>query len=320
VIRSMTGFGRSDFEVEGTAFVVELRSVNHRHLDVAIRLPRFLAAEEASLRKTVQRHFARGKVEVGVSLRADAAPRAEPCIDREVAQRYLDFAEELARERGLPGDLPVASLLSLPGVARLVDPVLPGPLVSRELESALERALLAAGQMRVAEGEVLARDLLQRLERVDALGREIRERAGEVAEIVRERLRKRTQQLREETGLLDEARLHQEVVIAADRLDITEELVRLHSHVQQFRGILAGAAPEAREGTPRGAAPAAGGASGRAGPSLQPVGRRLDFLLQEMLREANTIGSKAGDAEVAHRVVDLKTELERIREQVQNIE
>jgi uncharacterized protein (TIGR00255 family) len=149
--------------------------------------------------------------------------------------------------------------------------------------------------MRSAEGAALARELALRLERVAALATAIEEQAGSVQAAARERLRKRAEQLRQETGLVDEARLHQEIVIAADRLDITEEVVRLKSHVDQFRAILA-------EGATR------------------PVGRRLDFLLQEMGREANTVGSKGTSATLAHHVVELKSELERLREQVQNLE
>jgi uncharacterized protein (TIGR00255 family) len=147
--------------------------------------------------------------------------------------------------------------------------------------------------MRAAEGEALDRELRGRLARIDALTSDVESRSADVQRSVRERLRKRADQLRDETGLLDEARLHQEIVLAADRLDVTEETVRMRSHTAQFRAILE---------------------------SSGAVGRRLDFLLQEMGREANTIGSKGGDAPIAHQVVELKTELERIREQVQNVE
>ena len=150
--------------------------------------------------------------------------------------------------------------------------------------------------MRAREGGSIARDLLQRIERVAELTDEIEERSGEVQVWARERLRKRARQLESETGLLDDARLHQEVVLAADRLDVSEEIVRLRSHVDQFRSVAD-----------------AGGVG-------NPVGRRLEFLLQEFGREANTIGSKGSDAPIAHEIVELKTEIERLREQVQNVE
>jgi uncharacterized protein (TIGR00255 family) len=150
--------------------------------------------------------------------------------------------------------------------------------------------------MRRAEGSALEREIAGRLERVAALCDQLEGRAGPVQEQARERLRKRAEKLAQDMGNFDEARLHQEIVIAADRLDVTEEIVRLRSHVEQFRGALAEAAPG------------------------HPMGRRLDFLLQELGREANTIGSKGSDASTAHLVVELKTELERVREQVQNVE
>jgi uncharacterized protein (TIGR00255 family) len=150
--------------------------------------------------------------------------------------------------------------------------------------------------MRATEGAAMARDLGARLDRVAALAGEVEQRSGLVQEAVRERLRKRARQLQVETGLLDEARLHQEIAIAAERMDVTEEIVRLRSHVDQFRELL------------------------EAGGPGRPVGRQLEFLLQELSREANTIGSKGSDAPIAHWVVELKTELERVREQVQNVE
>jgi uncharacterized protein (TIGR00255 family) len=161
------------------------------------------------------------------------------------------------------------------------------------LLEAAGRAADAALAMRAAEGAALARDLSTRLDALDALVRELGGRAGEVQRAVRERMRARAEQLRVETGLLDEARLYHEVALAAERLDVSEELARLASHVEQFRAALQ---------------------------SDEPVGRRLDFLTQELAREANTLAAKAGDAPLAQRVVDLKTEIDRIREQVQNIE
>jgi uncharacterized protein (TIGR00255 family) len=160
----------------------------------------------------------------------------------------------------------------------------------------VEEVLDSLERMRAFEGEALAREFASRLEGIERLLNDLESRSGRVVEGVKEKLRKRAMQLELQTGLLDEARLHQEVVVAADRLDIVEEIVRTRSHVDQFRVIL-----------------------GEAGPS-SPVGRRLDFLLQEMGREANTVGSKANDPELSHAVVELKTELERLREQVQNIE
>jgi uncharacterized protein (TIGR00255 family) len=295
VIRSMTGFGRAALDAAGASFTVELRSVNHRHLDMSVRLPRPLAGLEVELRRALARRFVRGKIDVVVATpTAGARPDLE--LDRALADRYVAFARALSEQHGLPAELRAADVLGLPGVARVLEHALDEAELRPVLLAAVERAAEQADAMRVAEGAALDRELRGRLGAVAALAREVSARAGEVAAAARERLRKRAEQLSKETGLADEARLAQEVVAAADRMDVTEEVVRLGSHVAQFEAALAAAAPDAG------------------------VGRRLEFLLQEMSREVNTIGAKSGDAPLAHRVVDLKTELERIREQVMNVE
>jgi uncharacterized protein (TIGR00255 family) len=295
VIHSMTGFGRASLPVDACAFQVEVRSVNHRYLDVRVRLPRLLAGLEAEVRGRVQRRFGRGKLEVAV-LSPEGASPARLEIDLEAAREYARAAQRLRETDGLEGGLDVASVLGLPGVARFVEPEFGEEELGRALAAALDSALDSVEAMRAAEGAALERDLRARIGRVGELVGALEERGGAVQEAVRGRLAKRTEQLARETGLYDEARLHQEVAIAAERMDVTEELVRLRSHLEQFHGIIDSGGP----GT--------------------PVGRRLDFLLQELGREANTIGAKAADASIAHTVVELKAELERLREQVQNVE
>ena len=296
MIRSMTGFGHARFEVDGAGFEIEVRSVNHRHLDVRVRLPHGLAAFENEVRQLVAERVDRGKVDLGVRTGASTPSGDAVALDLAAAEEYLRAARALRERHGIGGELDVAALLGLPGVARVVERELPEEAVRRALAGAIREALDGLGAMRAAEGASLDRELRGRLARMETLVAEVESRAGEVQRAVRERLRKRAEQLREETGLLDEARLHQEIVFAADRLDITEETVRLRSHTGQFRAILDAARPG------------------------DPAGRRLDFLLQEMGREVNTIGSKGNDAPIAHHVVELKTELERLREQVQNVE
>jgi uncharacterized protein (TIGR00255 family) len=291
----MTGFGSAAFSLEGAAFQLELRSVNHRHLDARVRLPRVLAVLEPDIRARISARFARGKFDCSVTTAGDAGPAVRVEIDRDVAKLYLEAALELV-EGGASGSLDVGTLLSLPGVANTREPEFSEELMRREALVAVDAALDGLASMRRSEGASLERDLKERLSHVTSLSAAIEARAGSVVATVQERLRKRSRQLEAETGILDEARLHQEIVLHAERLDITEEVVRLRSHVEQFRSNL-----------------------DEAGPG-QPVGRRLDFLLQELSREANTIGSKGNDAPIAHQVVDLKTELERIREQVQNVE
>jgi uncharacterized protein (TIGR00255 family) len=273
-----------------------VRSVNHRYLDTRVRLPRLLGAFEADVRARVQERLGRGKVDLAVSAPGNGAPGPRLEIDLEAARAYLRAAVSLGRDEGVAGELQVAALLALPGVARFAEPELPGEATGRALLAAVDAALDALDGMRAAEGAAIERDLLGRLSAVAHLAGSVGARAGEVQAAVRERLRRRAEQLRGETGLLDEARLHQEIVLAADRLDVTEEVVRLESHVEQFRRIV------------------------REGDAGKPVGRRLDFLLQEFSREANTIGSKGSDAGIAHEIVELKAEIERLREQVQNVE
>ena len=296
MIHSMTGFGNARFHVEAWTFEVEMRSVNHRHFDARIRLPRVLASLEPEVRERLQGRFARGKVDVSVTAPEGGTPSPRLEVDFAVARAYLAAGRALAESDGVPGVLDSASLLALPGVSRFVEPEIADGLLRERTLTALDEGLDALLAMRAAEGAALERDMKARLERVLELARAVEERSGLVAETVKERLRKRTRQLEAETGLLDEARLHQEITLAADRMDITEEIVRLRSHVDQFRELLASGGPG------------------------QPVGRSLEFLLQELSRETNTIGSKGSDAPIAHQVVELKTELERLREQVLNVE
>ncbi len=295
MILSMTGFGRATREAAGLVLEVEARSVNHRHLDLRIRLPRLLTERESAIKQQVQGRLCRGKVDLTVNVvSSEGESRLE--IDEAIAAQYVEASRALGERHDLRESLDVAALLALPGVTRVVEREEEPERFVSILDEAVDEAVQGLVAMRRTEGESLAAEMEGRLETVERLADAFELRSGEVLELARQRLRKRSEQIQREVGLLDEARLHQEIVIAADRLDITEELVRLRSHVAQFREIL------------------------RGGDGREPLGRRLDFLLQELAREANTIGSKANDAPLAQDVVELKTELERIREQVQNVE
>ena len=296
MILSMTGFGRASLRLASLGFDVEVRSVNHRHLDARVRVPRILSVCEADLRARIQQRIDRGKVDLIIATSDDSSVSARVDVDRGVAVEYGRVAGELGSIDGVEGSLTVDTLIGLPGVTRLAEPEFPADELLDALLGGVDRALDALVAMRASEGKAIERDLMLRLDRVEALADSVEQRSESVCVAVRDRLRKRTEQLRLETGLIDEARLHQEIVIAADRLDVTEEIVRLRSHIEQFREIVQAAGVGV------------------------PIGRRLDFLLQEFGREANTIGSKGSDAPIAHDVVELKAELERIREQVQNIE
>jgi uncharacterized protein (TIGR00255 family) len=296
MIRSMTGFGRASFEVEGRTFELEARTVNSRYLDLRIKLPRPLSSHESSLKSLIQSRLSRGKVDLSVTLGGAGASPGGLEVDDSLVAQYVAAARRIGGEHGLSVAMDVNDLLSMPGVVRFVDVEVDSEALERELAAGVGRVLDAVDVMRRAEGESLAADFDQRLARIEELVDFFEARSDTVLEAARERLRKRIDQIRQDVGSVDEARLHQEIVLAADKLDVREELVRLRSHVDQFREIT------------------------RGGDEGQPVGRRLDFLLQEMSREANTVGSKANDAPLAHQVVELKAELERIREQVQNIE
>lgn len=295
MIQSMTGFGRAAREVGGIAFDVEVRSVNHRHLDLRVRLPKVLADRESAFKQRVQGKLARGKVEVVINL-APNTSATKLVIDEGIAGQYVEAARALSSRHAIAGGLDVAALLALPGVTRVVEMEIDAEALAAAAEDALDEAVRALVAMRSAEGEALRIEFTRRLETVLRLADAFEARSEQVVAAARQRLTKRAEQIRRDVGATDDARLHQEIVFAADRLDITEELVRLRSHVAQFSETIRAASLE------------------------NPVGRRLDFLLQELGREANTVGSKASDAALAQDVVELKTELERIREQVQNVE
>jgi uncharacterized protein (TIGR00255 family) len=289
----MTGFGAASFEVDGQRFALELRSVNHRFLDVQIRLPRALGRLEAELRAELKRRFARGRFDLTVTPPGGAGGPQRVRVDAAVVAEYVSAAAELQRSQPVAGVLDLTTLLSLPGVASFVEAELPEDALRAGLDAALDAAAGALDAMRAAEGKSLAGDLRARLERVEELAGALDARSGDVRAAARERLRRRLTELAQEVGAFDEARAAQEIALAAERLDFTEEVVRVRSHLAQFRALLELA---------------------------EPVGRRLDFLLQELGREANTIGSKTADAPLSHLVVELKAELERCREQVQNVE
>lgn len=292
----MTGFGDAEFEVDGVGLSLDLRSVNHRHLDLRLRVPSGMTTLESALRAQVAARVGRGKVDLTLRFAAGAAPVERLEVNHAAADHYVEAARTLGERHALAAPLDARGLLTLPGVARLVEREVPEDALAAAAVAALDQALDALLAMRAAEGTALERDLAERLKRCGGYLEQVEERGHKVQEAVRQRLRRRAERLAQEIDVVDEGRIHQEIVHAADRLDVAEEVVRLHSHIDQFHTLLGGAQPG------------------------QAVGRRLDFLLQEMAREANTIGSKISDASAAHLIVEIKNEFERIREQVQNIE
>jgi uncharacterized protein (TIGR00255 family) len=291
MIRSMTGFGAGHGAASGEAVDVEVRSVNHKFCEVKVRLPRELAALEPDALKVVKERLARGGIDVSIR-RAGSAAGVAPRVDLALAEAYARAFEELRGRLGLPGGATLADVAAAEGVLTLDEPDLDLDAARSALRSALAAALDALLAMRVREGEALARDLAGRLDSVEVLVAKAAALVPRTVEHHRVRLAERVEELTR--GIpLDPARLAQEVALFADRTDVTEEVTRLRSHLAQARALLEGG---------------------------EPAGRKLDFLVQEMHREVNTIGSKSQSAEIAAIVVSAKAEVERMREQVQNVE
>jgi uncharacterized protein (TIGR00255 family) len=291
MIRSMTGFGAGRGAAGAEALDVEVRSVNHKFCEVKARLPRELAALEPDAVKLVKERLARGGVDLSVR-RAGPAGGVAPRVDLALAEAYARAFEELRKRLGLAGGPSLADVAAADGVIRLDEPALDLDAARAALRAALGAALDALVVMRAREGEALARDLVGRLDVIEALVGRAAALVPQTVEHHRARLAERVQEL--SRGIpLDPARLAQEVALFADRTDVAEEVTRLRSHLAQARALLAGG---------------------------EPAGRKLDFLVQEMHREVNTIGSKSQSAEIAAIVVTAKAEVERMREQVQNVE
>lgn len=291
MIRSMTGFGAGRGASGGEEFDVEVRSVNHKFCEVKVRVPRELGALEIEAGKIVKERLARGGVEVAVRRPGGAAGLA-PRIDVVLAESYAHAFREMQARLGLPGAVTLADVIGAEGVVRLEERTVDLDAAREALRRALGVALDALVGMRAREGQALARDLAGRLDVLDGLVARVETLGPQALEHHRARLAERVQELARGVAV-DPARLEQEVVLLADRTDVTEEVTRLRSHVSQVRGLLQLA---------------------------EPAGRKLDFLVQEMHREVNTIGSKSQSAEIASVVVAMKAETERVREQVQNVE
>lgn len=299
-MRSMTGCGRARREGTPWEVSVELKTVNHRFLDIACRLPRNIAFLDAVVRRELGAALRRGHADVFITVRNTEAGSAAVETDAPLARAYLDAARAVGEATGVAPDLRMRDLLSLEGVTRLVEPDMDEEKVSALCGEALREALAGLCAMRSREGAALRDDLLAHLEAAEALRGEIALHAGDVVADYRARLQERLARLPIEP--VDPARLAQEVALLADKCAIDEELARLDAHFTQLRQWLT-----------------APGRDGEAGVTGE-IGKKMDFLIQEMNRETNTIGSKASSARIARLVVDLKSEIEKLREQVQNVE
>ncbi|MCW5203936.1 YicC family protein [Desulfobulbus sp. US1] len=290
--RSMTGFGRGESGNAERTWVVEIRTVNHRFLDQRVVLPSAFAALEEQIKKTVAGQQDRGRVDISVSLRGETSGGSQLHLDLDLARQYHACLQEMNTELGLGASIQISDLLTLRNIIAVQEQ---SPDVDDEwplLKEALLAALADCASMREREGGSLKEELLQRLDNFAALVREIEGMVPEVLEQRQQELKNRITKLLEGVDI-DPMRLAQETAIMADKADVTEEVVRLASHIDQFRGFME---------------------------SDEAVGRRLDFLLQEFLREVNTLASKISNSAIAHLGVEMKNEIEKLREQVQNIE
>lgn len=292
LIKSMTGYGRAVQTVNGRQFTVEVRSVNNRYLDCSVKLPRTLSFGEEAVKQAVKNTISRGKVDVFVTVHAESGVEATVTLNKTVVEGYLSAMQEMAENYPVKNDISVSLLARMPEVFSIEKPEVDEEALLADLMSVVAQALESFDAMRIAEGKALENDLRSRGQTIKDLVSQVE--AGNAQTVVdyRQRLENKLKEVLASTAI-DESRILTEAAIFADKVAVDEETVRLRSHLKQMADMLTN-----------------GGA----------VGRKLDFLLQEMNREANTIGSKCTDVRLARIVVEIKAELEKIREQTQNIE
>jgi len=292
MVKSMTGYGRAEQTLHDRKITVELRSVNNRYLDCSVRMPRLYLFAEDAIKTMVQKSISRGKVDVFITLDANGAEQMNISVNRPVADGYYNALKELAHTYGLQEDISVSLLSRFQDVLLVEKAEEDAEAVAQDICTVLSQALSDFDQMRTKEGQRLCEDILSRAGTIEGLVSIVEDRSPQTVSEYRQRLENRMKEVLENTQL-DPARILTEAAIFADKVAVDEETVRLRSHIAQLREMLS-----------------KGGATGR----------KLDFLIQEFNREANTIGSKCSDIEIARHVVDIKAEIEKIREQVQNLE
>jgi uncharacterized protein (TIGR00255 family) len=291
-MRSMTGYGRAEADHAGTKFSVELNSVNRKQSDIAVNLPRDLAELEPRIRQTITEHISRGRTNANITFHSIANDARHLALDTELARSYHEAMRGLQKELNAPGEITISTILQAPGVMRFPEQVVNAEEAWPAIDRALRAALADLIKMREREGKHLAKDLIRRLKAIRRKLKEIRALHPEVIKRYRAALLDRIQKAGLPIAGEDE-RLLKEISFFADRADVSEELTRLESHLAQFAHHLR---------------------------SKEPVGRTLEFITQEIFRELNTLGAKANDAVISQRVIACKAELEKIREQIQNLE
>jgi len=288
----MTGYGRAVQTVNGREYTVELRSVNNRYLDCSVRLPRLLTFAEDAVKQAVKNAISRGKVDVFITVHTEGGEEVSVSLNENVLQGYLNAMRQMVEKFGITDDISVSVASRLPDVFVVEKPEVDEEQLQKDLLCVVDIALASYNEMRTREGQALDQDLRSRAQTILELVAQVEEGNGKTVSDYRTRLENKLREVLENTAI-DESRILTEAAIFADKVAVDEETVRLRSHLNQMNDMLT-----------------VGGA----------VGRKLDFLLQEMNREANTIGSKCTDVALARIVVDIKAELEKIREQTQNIE
>jgi len=291
MLKSMTGYGRSRYEIDGRTYVIEIKSVNHKYNDLTVKMPRFLNPLEDKIRKTVSESISRGKIDVYINFQNYSDKGKNIKVNTELAKVYIGELQRLADETGIVNNINVIDISKFPEILNIEDEN-DLELIWSELKVSLDEAISNFIEMRKVEGNKMALDIKARLNSIAGIVEEITTYSATVVEDYIAKLETRVKELMK-TDVVDEARLAQEIVIYSDKSSIEEELTRLRSHISQFHNFLE---------------------------SDIAIGKKMDFLVQEMNREVNTIGSKANSLDITNRVILIKTEIENIREQIQNIE
>ena len=292
-MKSMTGYGKSNLTKEKREYQVEIKTVNHRYLDISIKMPKILSYLEEQIKKEISSKIKRGKVDVFITFENNSEEGKNVKINKELAKIYINELRQLADEENLTKEIPVIEIAKLPDILSIkIDQE--DEKIKQEMLEAVSNATESLNQMRETEGNKISQDLNNRINKIESKIEEISKKSTGLIEEYVVKLEKRIQEVLK-TEEIDKSRIAQEVVIYADKCSIEEEITRLRSHIYQFRTLISSDKEET-------------------------IGKKLDFIIQEMNRETNTIGSKSNSLDITNGVIDIKTELEDIREQIQNIE
>lgn len=291
MIKSMTGYGKENLSKDLREYQMEIKSVNHRYLDISVKMPRALSYLEEDIKKVISAKVKRGKIDIFITFDNNSTEGKDIKINTEIAKIYIDELKKLAEEQNILSNIEVTDISKFPDVLSIKN-TQDDDIIKKELLAVANNAADKLIEMRQIEGEKIAEDLISRIELIDKKIKEISKLSTGLIEDYVVKLEKRIKEILKNQEI-DQSRLAQEVVIYADKCSIEEEVTRLKSHIDQFKNLLK---------------------------SNEAVGKKLDFIIQEMNRETNTIGSKANNLEITNGVIDIKTEIENIREQIQNIE